>query len=377
MATYSTLIEVMDNSNSVSEKAQIMSYLIQSIKQHKPTADDLQELSTLAYRLVDWLMQEIPAAANYKAKDDLFNLEDKVLGLLITMYGGPERIPGEQMAKIRDLVTMVRNEQVLESAVTKLFEQEEVYPTYVEQLINLHRSLTDEFQKSQLYAGIVHYAQQGATEKFPSECKTMLGDYIASEVARYLNAPLYEQAVTNLELIADVAGYLLTEELLKQIYALLPLGHANINYYAVATLLKLDKDVPADVVAKLAENLTYANLTYHALKDHGKESLFPLEYSTEEYLAKSDLVHWLTYPTELGKEPDEIEYLGKVKVKGEHFWIFRFKSDSHTLDDARKNQWLIGWSGDDGGTFSQFDLYAPFEKKTPEKTVKYIKRKLL
>jgi hypothetical protein len=205
----------------------------------------------------------------------------------------------------------------------------------------------------------------------------MLGDYIASEVARYLSAPLHEQAVTNLELIADVAGYLLTEELLKQIYALLPLGHANINYYAVATLLKLGREVPTDVVAKLATNLTYANLTYHALKDHGKESLFPLEYSTEEYLAKSDLVHWLTYPTELGKEPDEIEYLGKVKVKGEHFWIFRFKSDSHTLDDARKNQWLIGWSGDDGGTFSQFDLYAPFEKKTPEKTVKYIKRKLL
>ncbi|MBO5779335.1 MAG: hypothetical protein J6R82_07195 [Clostridia bacterium] len=112
MAAYSTLIEVMDDSDSVSEKAQIMSYLIQSVKQHKPTADDLQELSTLAYRLVDWLMQEIPAAANYKAKDDLFNLEDKVLGLLITMYGGPERIPGEQMAKIRDLVTMVRNEQV-------------------------------------------------------------------------------------------------------------------------------------------------------------------------------------------------------------------------------------------------------------------------
>lgn len=377
MATYTSLIEVLEKSDSVTEKAQIVEYLIQSVKNHKPTPADVQELSDLGASLIDKLLQEIPTAANYKAKDALFNLEDKVLGLLLALYGGPEKVPAGQMTKIRELVTLVRDEQVLEGAITKLFEQEEVYPTYVEQLINLHRSLTDEFQKSQLYAGVLHYAQQGRLAAFSDECKTMLGDYVASEAARYLGSPLHEQSVTNLELVADVAKYFPTDAMIQQVYAMLSLGYANINYYAVATLLKLGREVPADVLTKLAENLTYANLTYHALKDHGKEGLFPAEYSGEEYLAKSDLVHWLTYPTELGKEPDEIEYLGKVKVKGEHFWIFRFKSDSDTLDDESKNQWLIGWSGDEGGTFSQFDLYAPFEQKTPEKTVKYIKKKLL
>jgi hypothetical protein len=47
------------------------------------------------------------------------------------------------------------------------------------------------------------------------------------------------------------------------------------------------------------------------------------------------------------------------------------------LDDELKGQWLIGWSGSEGGTFSNFDPLVEFEKKTPEKTVRYIRRKLL
>ena len=52
-------------------------------------------------------------------------------------------------------------------------------------------------------------------------------------------------------------------------------------------------------------------------------------------------------------------------------------SDSNNLGDDRKNQWLIGWSNDEGGTFSDFDLYSDFEKKTIEKTLKNIKKRLL
>lgn len=355
----------------------MMQYLIQCTKSKKPTPADLQELSSLAFRLIDQMMQAIPAVPDYRTKSFYFDLENKTLELLMTLYGAPDKLPQEKLQTIHDLVTMVRDQQVLEGAIVKLFEQETVYPAYVEQLINLHRSLTDEFQKGQLYAGLLSYGQEGKLTAFSDECKTVLGDYIASEMERYLSAPLYEQAVENLEIAVDVALYLPTEQMIRQIYALLPLGHINVNYYAVATLLKLDKEVPVDVIAKLAENLTYANLTYHALRDHGKQSLFPAEYANEEYLAKSDLVHWLTYPTELGKEPDVIEYLGKVKVKKENYWVFRFKSDSDTLDDERQNRWLIGWSGDEGGTFSEFDLYELYEKKTPEKTLKHIKKKLL
>ena len=47
------------------------------------------------------------------------------------------------------------------------------------------------------------------------------------------------------------------------------------------------------------------------------------------------------------------------------------------LSEEQKNKWLIGWSSNEGGTFSNFDEYEKFDKGTPEKTVKYIKKKLL
>ena len=105
------------------------------------------------------------------------------------------------------------------------------------------------------------------------------------------------------------------------------------------------------------------------------QSLFPAELSTPEYLAKSDLVHWLTYPTELGKQPDQIEYLGKVKKKNITFSVIY--PIVITWEMIEKNQWLIGWSNDEGGTFSNFDLYSDFEQKTIEKTLKNIKKRLL
>ena len=56
------------------------------------------------------------------------------------------------------------------------------------------------------------------------------------------------------------------------------------------------------------------------------------------------MVHWLTYPTELGEQPDAIEYLGKVTYlfKKDVYYIFRFRSDSKNLDDELRGQWLIG-----------------------------------
>lgn len=105
-------------------------------------------------------------------------------------------------------------------------------------------------------------------------------------------------------------------------------------------------------------------------------TLFPKKYASPEYLAKSDMVHWLCYPTELGKAPDEIELFGTVEVKKQPYYVFKYKSDSDNLSDELKNRWLVGWSSDDGGTFSHFTPLDECEKKTPEKTLKYIKKSL-
>lgn len=179
------------------------------------------------------------------------------------------------------------------------------------------------------------------------------------------------------EIAADAAQLFPSERMTAALYATLKTAPTNVCYYAVASLLAARQSIPAQTVQALANDIVYANMTYLALQRHGQAAAFPAELASPERLAESDLVHWLTYPTELGQVPDHIEYLGKVTKKGDDYHVFRYSSSSNTLSDDLKGRWLIGWSNNDGDTFSNFDLYDKYEKKTPEKTLSHIKKKLL
>ena len=164
--------------------------------------------------------------------------------------------------------------------------------------------------------------------------------------------------------------------LLEQMIAL---GRNTVSFFAAESLIICGREVPDGIIDALARDLVYAEHMYQVLKNHNLSHLFPKELATEEYLAKSDLVHWLTYPTELGQAPDEIEYIGKITYlfKKDVYHVFRFRSDSDTLEDDAKGKWLIGWSGTDGGTFSNFDEYALYEKDTVAATLKNIEKKVI
>ena len=93
-------------------------------------------------------------------------------------------------------------------------------------------------------------------------------------------------------------------------------------------------------------------------------------------LAESDLSHWLSYPSELGRVPDEIQLMDTFTVDDNgvgpaEYFLFRFRvSEPHW---AAKDGWMAGISGpferaggptaDGGGnTFSRFETW---ENKTP------------
>lgn len=61
----------------------------------------------------------------------------------------------------------------------------------------------------------------------------------------------------------------------------------------------------------------------------------------------------------------------------ELFRVFKYKTDSDNLSEDLHDVDLVGWSGNEGGTFSNFDPLSDFQKKTPQKTLKYIAKKLL
>ena len=315
-------------------------------------------------------------------KDEIFGYVDSLMRLIVYCYPSREAVPPAKLATIEAVVARLDRERFVERTIDESFKEK---PTEadMERVLCMVAPLKDEFQKGQLYQGLLHYRDQ--VERMAADVKNVLARYILSELRRYAaeleEGSISEDGFANLEFACDVARYVVTEtyatDMTVAITALLEHGNSTVNYYAASTLLAVGGNVPDRVIIALAEDIEYADLTYELLSQHRMTDRFPAALADPVYLAKSHMIRWLAYPTELGKHPDEIEFLGQTKKKGEVFHIFLYKSDSENLGEELKGQWLIGWAGSDGGTFSNFDLYADFEKKTVEKTVRYIRRKLL
>lgn len=376
MPDFKSIIENMKNLSDISEKNSFLTVILNAFqnKRAKIAPKDKKELSAFALAEIKNLLTLIPTLETYQEKENAFRYEDNLLGIVMLCHASPSEISESDLNNIEMLTAMVEQNKFVENAVDCIFNDGRNDKAAVERLVEIVTPLKDEYQKGLVYRGLIHYDRE--IQKLPTDSKAVFSDYITSEFKRYLNTPLNDTIINNLEFACDAAKYFMNDSLAALLSDILKFGKNNINYYAVSSLLSTHQAVPADIIEALAKDLVYADGTYSLLKQHGLTELFPKEFSDPVYLAKSDLVHWLTYPTELGKEPDEIEYLGKV-TKKEDYYLFRYTSDSDNLGDDLKGRWLIGWSNDEGGTFSNFDLYSDFEKKTPEKTLKNIKKRLL
>ena len=332
------------------------------------------EFSDFIFGEIESLILLIPGAQSYKEKDFLFEYEYHLQNAIMVCHRYANELSEDRRRSLDLLLDLVDKEKFLENMVDEIFVNKKYDPETVKYMLAMTGLAKEEYHKGKLYQGLLHY--QRSILKLSPASRDLIGAHIRSEMERYLENPLTPDTEANLELICDICRYFGKErfsELLKQA---LWIGNPHIRFYASATLLVFDCEVPASIIDALANDIEYANLTYGLLKRYRKESLFPAALATPEYLAQSDLVRWLTYPTELGKAPDGIEYVGKIR-KGEIFYIFRFRSDSENLDEGARGEWLVGWSGSRGGTFSNFDPFCDYEQETLKKTLKNIKKKLL
>jgi len=377
MSKFDEMIETM-KASEYNIKKQFLQYLLQMAERAKRqfTPEDKAALLDYAYGEVDAMLAAIPNAENYKQKNLIFECEDYLLGLIMNLCPSSADLPQDKVMKIKALAELVNRERCIETTIDSIFEQSTVSPADITRLLYWVRQTGDEYQKSVLFYGLIQYQKE--LGRISTDAKAMLTDYIASELCRLMELDS-EDTWNALELIADVSKHFASEKIIAGLQELLRFGRNHINVHGVDTLLSLGAEVPQTVIDGLAGDLEFANTTYHVLLRHGKSALFPAEYASEVYLAKSDLVRWLAYPTELGKAPDEIEYIGKIKplLKKEVFHVFKFRSYSDTLDDEIKNKWLVGWSSNEGGTFSNFDEFAPFENLPTEKALKQIKKRLI
>lgn len=376
MATFTSMLQTMKQLNDYSEKKQFTTYILQNLESKRVTLTkaDKDELSAIAFQEIAKVGEITPTLTSYKAKDTAYTYADQLFGIITYCFASPADVPADKMDSLKAFRLVMDKERFVENEVDHVFGDGHNSKYEMEHLLEVIAPVKDEYQRGMLYSGMLHYKDK--LKDIPDDAKAILTAYMAAEIRRYIGSEPDEEIINALEVACDVCDYLLTDELTALLYEVLKLGRANISYYTVSTLLNAKKSIPDETVTQLAADLEYASMTYVLLERHGQADRFPAECATEEYLAKSTMIRWLVYPTELGQLPDEIEYLGKVK-KQEVYHIFRFKSGSNNLDNETKGKWLIGWSSEEGGTFSNFDLYADFEQKTVEKTLKFIKKKLL
>lgn len=369
------------------QNARFMQYLTNFIKNAKKPLpeEEFDCIKNFIYGEAEKLASAIPLAGNYKAKNDIFFYGEEMLNLLDSVYEKTKKKTewqnvnaGDRYAEsVEKLIQTVNKERIVENALEEMFGKDRIGAADAEKVLNVVKPLKDEFQRGMIFEGLLHF--KDGIKNFTPDAKDLFADFIADEAEKIINrdAEISESGKLNLEYIADICKDFPNERIFKVLNGILKVAENRTRYFAVDSLLASGKPVPPEVIREMAADTGVACLLYSLLEKHKTLDLYPQEFASEEYLAESDMVQWLMYPTELGKKPDKIELLGKTKVKKEIYFIFKFMSDSDTLADENKNKWLIGWSNEDGGTFSNFDLLSDYEKKTNEKTVKNIAKKLL
>lgn len=357
------------------EKKQYLQYLCRmaEVARSKISSQDREALMAALFDEVEQMRRDIPEAANYREKSLIFDCADNLFGILWNLNGPPTNWTEEQQLKIKSLVQLIKEEKYIENTLNDLFNQPAITDADIKRLLYWAKQSTDEYQKGQLFFGLGYH--QAKLHKLSEAAKELLADYLVSELRRLMGVDS-EDARTTLEAIAGICGFFANDALLYALQELLQLGHNSINCFAVATLLHLGEDIPQSVIDELASDPEYAHFVYQSLQAVGKAALFPAQYAGEENLAKSALVSWLTYPTELGMVPEEIEYIGKIKFlfQKDAFHIFKFRSHSDTLEDGIKGKWLVGWSTLNGRSFSHFDELSAFQGATTAETLKAIKK---
>ncbi len=379
MSPFVEVISKIKKENFKSKQG-LLQYLLSILESigERLTEEDKAVIREYIHEEIEALLDAIHGAGCYREKDVLFACENFIVGMVHFVYEGPEAVDPDKLKRMYMLTDLVAKERYLEDTVDKLFEEDVIEEGDIRELLAKAEASDDEFRRAKLYAALIAYRRDVA--KLTDGARLALTEYFETELQRYLALEEHTaDSLDGLEVACDACREYGSDKVADCLLEILKRGYSAVNFYAVESLLYLKKDVPADAVEALARDVEYACLTYRALEKYGKTALFPQELATDEYLAKSDLVHWLTYPTELGKRPDKIEYVGKVGYlfKKTVYHVFKYCSDSDNLGDELKNKWLIGWSSEDGGTFSNFAEYEKFEKSTVEKTLKNIKKRII
>jgi hypothetical protein len=198
----------------------------------------------------------------------------------------------------------------------------------------------------------------------------------------------YQEARADAGLLLDVLGYVPGAAAHAAVEEATRFNDPRLALFAIRALLRRGKRVEDSDLLRIAAAAETRNLLFDSLQALGRRDLFPQAWATQAALAESEMVGWLTYPTELASVPDEIELMKVVSedVGGDDgildFYLYRFRTQEPHW--AAKDGWMAGVAGpfrraDAPSTTSHGYTFSTFEKwndKRPEEHVDAVREVL-
>lgn len=111
-----------------------------------------------------------------------------------------------------------------------------------------------------------------------------------------------------------------------------------------------------DEILTLVKQPGLRQAVFQVLSSYDQKKLFPPLFDTIEKGAESYLVTWLEFPTELGRAPDEIEFLKEISIDNHSSMYYVFKYRAQQPKWAAKLGWMIGVTGPYTPDSSPYDV---------------------
>lgn len=182
-------------------------------------------------------------------------------------------------------------------------------------------------------------------------------------IINYLNnsQEISNEVFSSLEIIIDLCCGLNSPEIDELIMHVPKMKlNNNCKIFIVKYFASRNLPIEEEYIKDILSDTENVEKIYKVLEKMKRLDVLSNENITQELIAKSNMINWLKYPTELGKKPDIIENIGKIELEDYECYIYKFKSIGFRIND-----YMLGISGPypknnitavvGGYTFSKFE----------------------
>lgn len=218
-----------------------------------------------------------------------------------------------------------------------------------------------------------NYFDDDMKDRIINTTKRKLKDILNYLKKQNINSLVYE----DLEVIVDMSCYLNDKEISNIIDEIDHLGkNENADIFIMKYKIINNMKISDKKLKMLKQDSERLWLLYSIMEELNINNVY-LNDVSQESIAKSNMIKWLKYPTELGSNPDKIELLGEFIYNNTKCFAYKFSKNNFKISGD-----LLGVSGGfpldkissitSGYTFSKFENVSDDWEKQSNELIEFI-----